>query len=84
MAKMCKRGFIRNAFHLCPVRLWQFVVRIGQAMLQTPVVSQQQEPFTVAIQAPGRMKAGCVEEIGERGPAVRVHESREDPIGFIE
>jgi hypothetical protein len=55
----------RHAFHLHPASLGKFMLRVGNTVLQLPVVGQRQQSFAVGIQPPGRIIAGKRDIIGK-------------------
>ncbi len=55
MGEPVERFGIRNAFDLRPVSSFVSELRFRQAMLQVPVIGQEQEPFAVAIEASDRV-----------------------------
>jgi hypothetical protein len=74
----------RLALHLHPVGLGQLVLGVGDPRLQATVVGQQQQAFAVAVQAPGRVDAGDVDEILERRAPFAVAELRQHVERLVE
>ena len=67
-----------RAFHLDPIGLGHFVLRIGNARLQTAVVGQQKQALAVAIQPPCWIDVRDRDEVLERAAALAVAELRQD------
>lgn len=76
--------FIRNVFDLDQIGLGQFVTRITDVMLQPSGVGEQQQSLAVAIEATGGIDMCHIDEILQRGTALRVGELRQHIIGFVE
>ena len=73
-AQYFQRLGARRTFDLCPVGFGQFVFRFGNAGLQLPVVSEQQQPFAVIVESPGRAYSRHSREVGQCAPAFLVGE----------
>ena len=74
----------RDALDLRPVGLRHLVLRVADARLQAAVVSQQHQALAVEIEAAGRVNAGYIDEVAERGAAVRVAKLAQDAKRLIQ
>lgn len=81
------KGFSRGgAFHLNPVAAPVPPGGIGEPMLETAVVRQQQQPLAVGIEPAGRVDARHRNVVGQAGPAAGLvrAELAENPVGLVE
>jgi len=76
----------RRPLNLGPIGTGMGESRIGQPVLQISVGGQQQQPFTVQIQPPGRVDIRHRNVVLQRRPARArlVRELRQHPVGLVE
>ena len=60
------------------------VFRIGQTMRERTIVGQHQQAFGITIEAPGRVDAGHIDEIGQGATALPVGELAEHVVRLVE
>lgn len=75
-----------KALHLHPVGAAMPPSGVGEAMLQPAVGGEQQQPFTVGVEAPGGVDAGVIDPVGQATPAAAglPAELTENPVGLVE
>ena len=75
---------VRPPFHLHPVGLRQLPARIADAVLQLAVAGEQQQPFAVGVQPPGRVDAGLGDAGLERGMQGVLGKLANHAVGLVE
>jgi len=75
---------IRDAFHLDPIAFGLFVPGMGDAVLQSAVVRQQQQALAILVETPGRIHAWQVDKIGQDGACSGVAELAEHAKRLVE
>ena len=74
-----------GAFNLSPVGTRVSELWIGEPVLESTIVGEQDEPFAVVIEPPGGIDIGDIYEIGECARCLRgAGELAHDVVGLVE
>ena len=73
-----------HALHLRPISLGYFRAITRYRCLQSPVISEHEQPFAIRIQPPRRIDIRDVNELSQRALVRLASELREYAIGFVE
>ena len=72
-----------RTFHLHQIGLGQMKARLADACLQGTVIGEQQQPFRIPVQPPGRVHTGYWHELAQRSAPLVVAELGEDLKRFV-
>lgn len=80
-----QRTAAHRALDFSEVLLFDTMTRVCDAIRKITVISEQQHPFGVGVEAPDREDARRLRnQIEHCWPAVRISRGRDDPCGFVQ